>query len=109
MLVIGRSIRRKLLAIELAKEQNNLKKTGGANVNKKINAAASRYLLTEKIGSFDEKGKVYDNNKLYNLFKYVGKRALGLPFFGPIILRTIHVTKVVRYCVENNIDPNHPA
>lgn len=84
MMVIGRPIMRKLLAVELAEQQKRLKETGGPNVNKKMNAAASQYRLTEKIGPFNAKGKCYNNSKLYDLFKYVGRRALGLPFSAPI-------------------------
>lgn len=106
MMVIGRPIMRKLLAKELAEEQQRLKKEGKSN--KVINAAAKKYRLAEKVGPFNKNGKCYGNKELYELFKYVGKRALGLPFFGPNILRTVHVTRVVKYCIKNGIDSNHP-
>ncbi|CAN0417853.1 unnamed protein product [Ectocarpus sp. 12 AP-2014] len=107
MVVIARRIMRELLAAKVKEEQLKLKAKGGPNLSKRMNAIGCKYQLTEKLCPFTEDGEAYDNSKLYDLYKYVGRRALGIPRFGPNILRSVHVTKVVRYCLLNDIDPNH--
>lgn len=82
VMVIARPIMRKLLARKVQEEQLKLKQKGGANLSKKrMNAIGHTSQLTEKLCPFTEAGEAYDSGKLYALYKYVGMRALIIPFF----------------------------
>ena len=108
MIVVGRPLMRKLLANRREEEQRKEKEKGGPNVSKRVNDIGRKYRLTDKLCPFTEDGQAYDRAKLFDMYKYVGMRALGIPFFGPNVLRTVHVTKVVRHCLLKGIDPDHP-
>lgn len=108
MVIIARPLMKKLLAEKVEEEQRKLKEEGGSNLSKRMNDIGRKYRLTEKLCPFTENGEAYNNSKMYDLYQYVGRRALGIPFFGLNVLRSVHVTKVVRHCLLNGIDPNHP-
>lgn len=59
--------------------------------------------LGDKAAPFTKYGKNYTNDQLLTMYKHVGQYALGLPAFGPNILRTIHVTTVMTLCHSLNI------
>ena len=59
--------------------------------------------LGDKAAPFTKYGKNYTNDQLLKMYKHVGKYALGLPAFGPNILRTIHVTTVMTLCYQMDI------
>lgn len=59
--------------------------------------------LGDKAAPFTMYGKTYNNNQLYAMYQRVGWYALGLPAFGPNILRTIHVTTVMTLCYQLEI------
>lgn len=59
--------------------------------------------LGDKAAPFTVYGKNYSNDQLFSMYNHVGKYALGLPAFGPNILRTIHVTTVMTLCHRLNI------
>ncbi|CAM9311581.1 unnamed protein product, partial [Hapterophycus canaliculatus] len=54
----------------------------------------------DKVCPFTEYGKSYDGRQLRDLYQSVGEYGLGLPAFGPNILRTIHVTLVMNVCYQ---------
>ncbi|CAN0312736.1 unnamed protein product, partial [Hapterophycus canaliculatus] len=54
--------------------------------------------LGDKAAPFTKYGKNYNDGQLRSMYLHVGKYALGLPAFGPNILRTIHVTTVMTVC-----------
>lgn len=59
--------------------------------------------LGDKLCPFTEYGKNYTGSQLRDLYKHVGQYGLGLPAFGPNILRTIHVTSVMTVCYQLGI------
>ncbi|CAM9544386.1 unnamed protein product [Ectocarpus sp. 8 AP-2014] len=100
MLVVGRRLMRGLLKTKLGEAIAALRKSGASD--KEIDREEKKYEveLGTNIGPITEFGKNYSRAQLYNLFKYVGKYCLGLPSFGPNILRSMHVTAVLIKAVE---------
>lgn len=78
-------------------------KTSGAS-DERVVKEKNKYSveLGENIGPITEFGKCYSGDQLWRLFKYVGKYTLGLPSFGPNILRTMHVTAVMIRAIKLN-------
>lgn len=80
-----------------------------ARVDRVLNARRSKpgvlgdAELGDKAAPFTKYGKNYTNDQLTDMYRHVGKYALGLPAFGPNILRTIHVTTVMTLCHRLNI------
>lgn len=62
--------------------------------------------LGDKVCTFTAYGKNYDQGMLSDMYKYVGEYYLGLPAFGPNILRSIHVTDVMEVCYKIGIHYN---
>lgn len=95
MLVVGRRLMRGLLKSKLAEAIAALRKSGASE--ERIGKEEKKYTvdLGKNIGPITEFGQTYNRSKLYVLFRYVGKHCLGLPAFGPNILRSMHVTAVL--------------
>ncbi|CAN0158089.1 unnamed protein product [Ectocarpus sp. 4 AP-2014] len=60
--------------------------------------------LGDKLCPFSEHGKNCNNSQLLDLCRCVGEHGLGLPAFGPNILRKIHVTSVMTVCYQLGIN-----
>lgn len=60
--------------------------------------------LGDKLCPFSNYGKNYNGKQLHDLYKHVGQYCLGLPAFGPNILRMIHVTSVMTVCYRLGIN-----
>lgn len=98
--MIGQRLMRVLLKTKLSEATTALRKSGASD--KKIASEEKKYEveLGENIGPITKFGKNYSRTQLYNLFKYVGKYCLGLPSFGPNILRSMHVTAVLIKAID---------
>lgn len=59
--------------------------------------------LGDKAAPFTKYGKNYSNDQLRDMYQRVGWFALGLPAFGPNILRTVHVTTIMTLCYHMDI------
>lgn len=64
--------------------------------------------LEENMGPITEFGKTYNRTQLYTLYRYVGSHCLGLPAFGPNILRSMHVTAVLGNAFEEGKKHDDP-
>ena len=95
MLVVGRRLVRGLLKTKLGEAIAELRKSGASDERIAIEENMYEVELGENIGPITEFGKTYNRTQLYHLFRYVGKYFLGLPAFGPNILRSMHVTAVL--------------
>lgn len=86
---------RGLLETRLKEKIAELRKSGASD--KDIATEKKKYNLElgENIGPITEFGQNYSRTQLYRLFRYVGRYCLGLPAFGPNILRSMHVTAVL--------------
>lgn len=75
------------------------------NFRGKIDSELEPAELGDKVAPFTKYGKNYNDSQLYEMYNRVGKLALGLPSFGPNILRTVHVTAVMTlcYCLDINL------
>lgn len=89
------SIDARLLKNKLGKAITALRKSGAPDAKIVIEEKKCDVELGENIGHITEFGKNYSRTQLYRLFKYVGRYFLGLPAFGPNILRSMHVTGVL--------------
>lgn len=60
--------------------------------------------LGDKAAPFTNYGKNYTSDQLHAMYQRVGRYALGLPSFGPNILRTVHATTVMTLCYQMGIN-----
>ena len=100
MLVVGRRLMRGLLKTRLGEAIAELRTSAASD--ERIAAEEKKYEVEfgENIGPITEFGASYGRGQLYTLFKYVGRHCLGLPAFGPNILRSMHVTAVLIKAID---------
>lgn len=89
-------------------EHNNDQERARTSDRTNLRQRKSRVLefaeLGDKVCPFTEYGKNYNGSQLGALYRHVGQSGLGLPAFGPNILRTIHVTAVMNVCYQLGIN-----
>lgn len=80
------------------------KKDRERNVRRSPGRVVEPAELGDKAAPFTKYGKNYTSDQLHAMYQRVGRYALGLPSFGPNILRTVHVTTVMTLCYQMGIN-----
>lgn len=70
---------------------------------------ASKCQLGDTTGPFDVDGKCFDGKRYRDLMRYIGRQCFSIPYWGPHIARTEHITLVHGDAVARGMSVDDPS